>query len=145
MKKGMKKWISLLLVTVIVAVLVGCEASTPTPAQDVSAAPAADGGITVALVCSNMADTYYTVFYDQLNAVCKERGYTVQNYDAQAESAKQVNMISNAIAQKVNAIIFDPIDSTALGPVAMEAKKAGIIVITIVTDLDAAYEEYRDC
>lgn len=158
----MKKILALLLALVMVFALVSCAASdkpdtdtpdtdtpdTDTPDTDTpdTDTPDADGDKwKVVFLAGDMADE--SLVYQ---SECLERHadkynmeYTVM--DAQADPQKQVQQMANCIAQDVDAIIMNPNDSSAIGPTAMEAHEAGILVCTMSADIAEEYAEYRDC
>ncbi|MCD2493034.1 sugar ABC transporter substrate-binding protein [Lacrimispora sp. NSJ-141] len=101
-------------------------------------------GSLVAIIPSDMSDPNLVYVSKCLEKYCDEMGYESALFDPQANAQTQANMISNAVAQGASAVVFDPIDSAALGTAMMEAKEAGVLVITTVGDIDEMYHEYRD-
>ena len=56
-------------------------------------------------------DTFLTILKDGVVDAGKKSGATVQVEDAQADVGKQLSQIQNLIAQKVDAIIVNPVDT----------------------------------
>ncbi len=52
--------------------------------------------------------------------------------------ARQVDLVEQMIAQRVQSIVLAPADSKALVPVAVRAQQAGIVIVNIDNRLDAA-------
>ena len=52
--------------------------------------------------------------------------------------ARQVDLVEQMIAQRVQSIVLAPADSKALVPVAVHAQQAGIVIVNIDNRLDAA-------
>jgi inositol transport system substrate-binding protein len=57
-------------------------------------------------------DTFLTILKNGVVDAGKKAGATVQVEDAQADVGKQLSQIQNLIAQKVDAIIVNPVDNT---------------------------------
>jgi len=57
-------------------------------------------------------DTFLTILKNGTLDAGKKAGATVQVEDAQADVGKQLSQIQNFIAQKVDAIIVNPVDTT---------------------------------
>lgn len=51
--------------------------------------------------------------------------------DAQLDLARQISAVENLIAQKVDVLLLNAVDSTAIGPAVIAANDAGIPVITV--------------
>jgi galactofuranose transport system substrate-binding protein len=68
----------------------------------------------------------------------KKLGYTMVYTDAAGSTAKQVSDVRSMIAQKVDAIFLSPREDKPLAPVVREAAKAGIPVILLDRNIDAA-------
>lgn len=98
----------------------------------------------VVIIPSDMSDPNLVYVAQCLEKYCGEMGFASSISDPQANAQTQANMISNAVARGAAAVVFDPIDSAALGTAIMEAKEAGVLVITTVGDIDEMYHEYRD-
>jgi inositol transport system substrate-binding protein len=58
-------------------------------------------------------DTFLTILKNGTVDAAKKAGATVQVEDAQADVGKQLSQIQNLIAQKVDAIIVNPVDTDA--------------------------------
>lgn len=154
----MKKQYRLLLTMVMAALLLctACAGAPSAPAQGSApaqqaagddapaAAPAAADKPLVAIIPSDMSDPNLVFVASCLEKYCAENGFASTLFDPQANAQTQANMIGNAVAQGAAAVVFDPIDSAALGTAIIDAKEAGVLVGTVVGDIDAMYHDYRD-
>ena len=98
----------------------------------------------VVIIPSDMSDPNLVYVAGCLEKYCAEMGFASSVSDPQANAQTQANMISNAVARGAAAVVFDPIDSAALGTAVIEAREAGVLVVTMVGDIDEMYHEYRD-
>lgn len=145
MNKKTHTLFTLVLVTLLVCTAcAGGPAQAPKPADTARPAAVADGAPMVAIIPSDMSDPNLVYVSKRLENYCKELGFTPVVFDPQANAQTQANMIGNAVAQGAIAVVFDPIDSAALGTAIMEAKEAGVLVATVVGDIDKMYHDYRD-
>jgi ABC-type sugar transport system substrate-binding protein len=60
-------------------------------------------------------------------------------FDPQADSQKQVTMVEDCIAQKVDAIVMDPIESGSLAGVIEDAGKKGMKIAVLDTPIQSPY------
>lgn len=116
--------------------LVGC--NQPTGGSD---APAS-GKPRVALVMKSLANEFFLTMEN--GAKAHQQAHAAQ-YDLLANGIKdeldvsrQIDLVEQMIAQKVNAIVIAPADSKALVPVCKQAQQAGIVVVNIDNKFDEA-------
>ena len=118
----MKKIVALLLVAVMALALVAC---TP-----------ADGGKdTYAIVCKDASNPYMLKMIEGFKKSCEAIG--VEMVTKSPESATvdgQIQIVNELIAQGVKGIAIAANDAAALENVISEAKKAGIVVVTLDSD-----------
>lgn len=117
-------------------------ALTLTTGCDRSEAPA-DGTPTkprIALVMKSLANEFFLTMENGAKAHQKAHA---ADYDLIANGikdeldvSKQIDLVEQMIAQKVDAIVIAPADSKALIPVCKKARQAGIIVINIDNQFD---------
>src|SRR6218665_1440527 len=87
----------------------------------------------IALIMKSLANEFFRTTEDGARAHQKANGIKTET-----DTAAQIKMIEQAVAQKVNAIVLAPSDSKALVPVLKSAIDKGIIVVNIDNRLDAA-------
>ncbi len=115
--------------------LVGC--NQPTGGSD---SPVA-GKPRVALVMKSLANEFFLTMEN--GAKAHQQAHAAQ-YDLLANGIKdeldvsrQIDLVEQMIAQKVNALVIAPADSKALVPVLKRAQAAGVRVVNIDNKLDA--------
>jgi ribose transport system substrate-binding protein len=105
-------------------------------------APTAKARPRVALVMKSLANEFFLTMENGARAHQKAHA---ADYDLLANGIKdeldvsrQIDLVDQMIAQKVDAIVIAPADSKALIPVCKKARQAGVIVINIDNQFDAA-------
>jgi ribose transport system substrate-binding protein len=95
----------------------------------------------VALVMKSLANEFFKTMEDGAKKHNAEHSsdYTLITNGIKDEQdvARQIDLVEQTIAQKVDAIVIAPADSKALVPVCKKAMDAGIVVINIDNKLDA--------
>lgn len=129
----MKKLAALL--TLLVLFLTGCGDAVSLEGEgDVAEGPAeqvAPEDMTIGLSLSTLNNPFFVSVQEGVEAAAEESGSTVQTVDAQDDSAKQQNDMSDLIQQNVDIILVNPVDSAAIETSIVSANDAGIPVITI--------------
>jgi ribose transport system substrate-binding protein len=94
----------------------------------------------ISVIVKTTNSDYWQVVNKGATQAAKELGVKMTFDGPSAETAinEQVNMMENAIAKKVDAIILAPCDVKALVPVVKKAEAAKIPVVVIDTKLDYA-------
>jgi len=119
-------------------VAIGCGKTDSTPTE--SAVPAAKGKPTVALVMKSLANEFFHTMEDGAKTHQKkhEADYELiaNGIENEQDVPKQVELVEQMIARKVDAIVIAPADSKALVPVCKKAQDAGIVVVNIDNKLD---------
>jgi inositol transport system substrate-binding protein len=88
---------------------------------------AANIGVTMAL----FDDNFLTVLRNGIESYATENGHTVQIEDAQNDVAKQLDQINNFIASGVDAIIVNPVDTSATQAMTDAAAAANIPLVYV--------------
>jgi inositol transport system substrate-binding protein len=101
--------------------LLGCLLLTP------AALPAATLGVTMA----SFDDNLLTTLRASMRARAAERHADIQFEDAQNDIGRQLNQIQNLIAQKVDAIIVNPVDTDATPKMTRLVTGAGIPLVYV--------------
>ncbi len=96
----------------------------------------------VALVMKSLANEFFRTMEDGAKAHQKANAgkYTLvtNGIKDETDTAAQIKMVEQMVAQKVNALVIAPADSKALVPVIKTAIDKGIVVVNIDNRLDAA-------
>ena len=88
----------------------------------------ADGiGVSMAL----FDDNFLTVLRNGIQTLADEQGLSVQIEDAQNDVAKQLDQINNFIASGVDAIIVNPVDTSATQAMSDAAAAAGVPLVYV--------------
>jgi inositol transport system substrate-binding protein len=76
-------------------------------------------------------DLFLTNLREAMSATAKEQGVKLQFEDAQGDIGKQLSQIQNFIAQKVDAIVVNPVDSSATAQMTKLIQGAGIPLVYV--------------
>ena len=134
-----RKWI--LIVSIVLTVgmlfsfsLVGCKtAATETAAATTAAATtaAAEKELVIGFIAINRQFEWLTYALKSAQEAADAAGVKMTVYDAENKAEKQGSLMEDLIAQKVDAIITDPISVESLNPFMVKAEAAGIPVVTV--------------
>ncbi|MEZ5886254.1 MAG: sugar ABC transporter substrate-binding protein [Paracoccaceae bacterium] len=86
---------------------------------------------TVGVSMALFDDNFLTVLRNGIQKHADESGVTVQIEDAQNDVAKQLDQINNFIASGVNAIIVNPVDTSATQAMSDAAAAAGVPLVYV--------------
>jgi len=119
----------------LLALGAGCGPQEPAP-------PGAPAKPRIALIRKSLANEFFLTMENGARA--HQRAHAA-DYDLLANGikdeldvSKQIDLVEQMIAQKVDAIVIAPADSKALVPVCRKAQQAGIVVINIDNKFDDA-------
>jgi ABC-type sugar transport system substrate-binding protein len=112
-------------------------AATAQPRPESHARPTAPKAtVTLALVLDDCVNPVERPLVKGAEDAAKKLGFTLKNVCPNPNTAQQqISLVQDLVAQKVDAIIILPVDSTALVPAINAAVDAGVTVAT--TELDA--------
>ncbi len=133
----MKKVLHKVLVLSLVLVLVTCSLGVTAHASGNAA-----GKKTVGVLYCLLSAPAVKVFATGIEAKAKELGIDLIELDGGWDAQKQTDQMSSLIAQGVDAIVLNPVDSKSIIPVVKQAKEAGIPVVMGAMDIDASGKEY---
>lgn len=126
----------------VVAVLFFAGCKPQATSSDASTPSAAPGKPRVALIMKSLANEFFLTMENGAKAHQKAHA---DQYDLIANGIKdeldvsrQIDLVEQMVAQRVNAIVIAPADSKALVPVCLKAQKGGTIVINIDNKFDDA-------
>ncbi|MGO3499117.1 D-ribose ABC transporter substrate-binding protein [Leuconostoc falkenbergense] len=80
---------------------------------------------------STLNNPFFISIKQGVTETAKKSGSKVQVYDGQNSTNKQSNDVEDLIHKKVDVLIINPVDSSAITPEVKSANEAGIPVITI--------------
>jgi len=126
------KGIIALSILLMAMLLAGCsEQKVSTNDGGSSDSKADDGKIVIGVSMLNLSNEFIVQIKDGIEAKAEELGVEVLINDAQKSADKQLQQVDTFIAQGVDAIIVNPVETEASSPAVERAKEAGIPVINV--------------
>ncbi|KIS03802.1 substrate-binding domain-containing protein [Paucilactobacillus wasatchensis] len=131
MKKSTKRLLSLFTVfSAFLMVVSGCgAASVGNNKSSSKVTKKAAKNVKIGVSLSTLSNPFFVNVKKGIDNEAKANGSKVETFDAQNDSSKQNNQISDLITKKVDVIIVNPVDSDAIVPSVKKANQAGIPVI----------------
>ena len=129
----MKKFLALFLVLVLG--LAACSLESPDK-KGTSKSDKANKDITIGVSLSTLNNPFFVAMKNSIEKEAKANNFKVKVVDAQDDSAKQANDIDDLIQQKVDYLIINPTDSSAISASVENANNEGIPVITLDRSVD---------
>ena len=106
--------------------------ATAAAAQDADAAAATVGeGGNIGVCIYKFDDAFMTTYRNALQEILEGKGYTVTFMDGKNDQAEQNNQINNFIAQGVDALIINPVMTSAADQIIATVKDAGVPTVLI--------------
>ncbi|MDE7013434.1 MAG: galactose ABC transporter substrate-binding protein [Kineothrix sp.] len=96
-----------------------------------AAADAAGAGGNIGVCIYKFDDAFMTTYRNALQEILEGKGYTVTFMDGKNDQAEQNNQINNFIAQKVDALIINPVMTSAADQIIATVKDAGVPTVLI--------------
>ena len=141
----MKKTLALLLAAIMMLALVACgggdkpadsaPADTDQPADsapaDTNVPEAPEGGGTIGVCIYQFTDAFMTTYRNALQEILEGKGYKVTTADGANDQAKQNEQINTFITQGVDALIINPVMTSAADQIIATVKAAGIPTVLI--------------
>lgn len=87
--------------------------------------------LTIGVSISTLSNPAFIDLKDEIERYAKSKGSKVQITDAQNDTAKQSNDVEDFVQKKVDALIINPCDSSAITPAVKSANEAGIPVVCV--------------
>lgn len=114
----MKKVVAIMLALVLVLALAACGGKD-------------DSKKTVGVLIYKFDDAFMTTYRNALKEILEEKGYEVTFQDGNNDQAKQNEQINNYITQGVDALIINPVMTSAADQIVSTVKNAGIPTVLI--------------
>ncbi|MBD5394043.1 MAG: galactose ABC transporter substrate-binding protein [Lachnospiraceae bacterium] len=99
-------------------------------AADSAAAAVGEGG-NIGVCIYKFDDAFMTTYRNALQEILEGKGYTVTFMDGKNDQAEQNNQINNFIAQGVDALIINPVMTSAADQIIATVKDAGVPTVLI--------------
>ncbi len=110
-----------------------------------AATEAAPAGGTIGVCIYKFDDAFMTTYRNALQEILEGKGYTVTFMDGKNDQAEQNNQINNFIAQDVDALIINPVMTSAADQIIATVKDADIPTVLInrepTADQMSAYDK----
>ncbi|OMF21779.1 D-ribose ABC transporter substrate-binding protein [Paenibacillus sp. FSL H8-0548] len=129
----MKK-ISVILISFLLVLMTGCSLEPPDWAKPNSGGKI--GNIKIGLSISTLNNPFFVSVKDGVAAEAAKLGIEVIVIDAQNDSAKQSNDVEDLMQKGVNALLINPVDSSAISTVVQTANSLDIPVVTLDRSAD---------
>jgi ABC-type sugar transport system substrate-binding protein len=100
--------------------------------------------IKAAFIPQDMATESQSFSAKMFEKYAPEYGFKLTILDGKGDPQIQAQLVTNAIAQKLDVIFINPADTNALIPSLMQAKQAGLIVAMFSSDVPKDKAEVRD-
>lgn len=129
------KSILIILSLIVALVLTACNRGEQVAGES-------DSNKVIGIAEANMSNEFITYMIDAMKEEDKKHSndFEFVYTDAQNDSAKQMNQIENFISRKVDAIIFNPVDTVAAVDIVARANEAGIPIIVVNRTFDGVDE-----
>lgn len=92
---------------------------------------AAGAGGNIGVCIYKFDDAFMTTYRNALQEILEGKGYTVTFMDGKNDQAEQNNQINNFIAQEVDALIINPVMTSAADQIIATVKDAGVPTVLI--------------
>lgn len=123
----------------------GSEAAPASSAPEESTPEAAPAGGTIGVCIYKFDDAFMTTYRNALQKILEDKGYTVTVVDGNNDQAKQNEQINTFITQGVDALIINPVMTSAAATIIDTVKTADIPTVLInrepTADEMAAYDK----
>ena len=133
----MKKYLAMLLAAAMSLSLVACGGQeTPAPEQEAEKdgqeiADQVEEGGTIGVCIYKFDDAFMTTYRNALQEILEGKGYTVTVVDGNNDQAKQNEQINTFITQGVDALIINPVMTSAAATIIDTVKSADIPTVLI--------------
>ena len=111
-----------------------CVGSLGCRKTDDASSSGGDGGAkrrgVIALSVLTLTNPFFKTIGKSMKAEAAKHGYDVMVVSGEFDPARQQNQVKDFIVKKVSAIVLCPCNSKSIGPVIIEANRAGIPVFT---------------
>lgn len=127
----MKQTKKLLLFVVAIAMLVLSACSMDSGTSDKKSEDKKSDKFKIGFSVSTLNNPFFVTLSEGAKKVAKEKGIELVVVDAQDDASKQASDVEDLIQQKVDLLLINPVDSSAVGATVESANSANIPVITV--------------
>ncbi|PQD94313.1 D-ribose ABC transporter substrate-binding protein [Pradoshia eiseniae] len=127
----MKKFSILVLAVFMSIVLAACSMESGGGSSSESDSSSKDDEVVIGFSVSTLNNPFFVSLSDAAEEKAKSEEAKITVVDAQDDASKQASDIEDLIQQKVDLIMINPVDSSAIASAVESANSAGIPVITV--------------
>jgi ribose transport system substrate-binding protein len=120
----------------LVFLLAAC--SNNGPESSASASQTGAGGPVVGLSISTLGNPFFVTLRDGAKAEAEAKGIKLLIVDAQDDPAKQIASVEDLLQKKVQVLLINPTDSSAVANVVKRATAAGVKVVSLDRSVNGA-------
>ena len=143
------RWVAWVLIAVLLGSTHGCGGGSPEGSTAAALAPAPTSSTTksekprIALIMKSLANEFFKTMADgarkHQSQHASEYELIVNGIKDERDLKRQVDLVEEMVAQRVDAIVIAPADSKALVSACKHAQEAGIAVVNIDNKLDPQF------
>jgi len=130
--------VTLLIILLLTSTIFASGTKEASTSQDAST----DGQMTIGVSYCQLSAPAVKVFAQGIREKADELGIDLVEVDASWDAQKQTDQMNTFIAQKVDAIVLNPVDSSSIVPVVKKAYEAGIPVVMGAMNIDESGQDY---
>ncbi|WP_432666924.1 sugar ABC transporter substrate-binding protein [Wukongibacter baidiensis] len=117
-----------ILISLTLLVLAGCGGQSTKQADNTET----DSKVKIGVSIANFDDTFLTYMMDGMKEFAEKNGdIDIEFVDAKEDMAKQMDQVENFVVQQKDAIIVNPVDTSATDPLTRTATEAGIKLVYV--------------
>lgn len=140
MKKSLKHVLGTIAVAALAVITLSACGNTGLDSgksSDAKVTKKAPKDLKVGVSLSTLSNPFFVSVKKGVTELADKKGTNVQVADAQNDTAKQNNDVEDLIQKKVDVLIINPVDSSAISSAVKDANDAGIPVITVDRSADS--------
>lgn len=137
-EKEMKKWVSILLMVMLVLSMAAC--SKPAVEENVSSTGevASESGLKIGMTVQSLENPIFSESCESLKKLVESEGGEMSYVAADMKPNKQIEQIENFVTSGVDAIVIHPVDASAVEVPLKAAREAGVLVFSWDDNLENA-------
>lgn len=107
------------------------DSNNPTGEEATTGGGGTDSGATIGLALSTLNNPFFVSLRDGAQAAADEAGATLTITDARDDATQQADQVANFQTQQLDAVVINPVDSDAAGPIVSPLISANVPVIAV--------------
>jgi len=98
----------------------------------------AGGDVSIGLALSTLNNPFFVALRDGAQAAADEAGVELIVTDARDDATQQADQVQNFVTQQLDAVLINPVDSDAAGPIVAPLISAGVPVVAVDRGVNGA-------